>query len=89
MSADSPAKNCVNTPSIIVTNTTTFFSTPKYSATTIAIKNRVQITKCFQLFFKKDFFSFLSLTRDSLDCSLSLFLLFFAVFAIFQPISDE
>ena len=83
-----PAKNCVNTPNSIVTNTTTFFSTPKYNATIIAIKNSVHPTKCFQLDLKKGF-SFLSLWLSVLGCSLLLFLLFFVSFAIFLAISDE
>ncbi len=89
ISAVIPAKNCVNTPNNIVTNTTTFFSTPKYSATIMAIKNSVHPTKCFQLDFKNVFFSSLSLDLDLLDSSLLLFLLFFVAFAIFLAISDE
>ena len=89
ISAVIPAKNCVNTPNRIVTRTTTFFSTPKYNATIMAIKNSVHPTKCFQFDFKNDFFSSLSLGLDLLDSSLLLFLLFFVAFAIFRPISDE
>ena len=83
-----PVKNCVKTPNTIVTNTTTFFSTPKYNATTIAIVNSVHPTKCFQLDLKNAF-NCLSLGLDLLGCSLFLFLLFFFAFAIFLPISDE
>jgi len=88
ISAVIPAKNCVNTPNSIVTNTTTFFSTPKYNATIIAIKNSVHPTKCFQLDLKNGF-SCLSLVLGLLGRSLLLFLLFFVSFAIFLPISDE
>jgi len=84
-----PVKNCVKTPNTIVTNNTTFFSTPKYNATTMAIINSVHPTRCFQLDFRNDFFSSLSLGLDLLDSSLLLFLLFFVAFAIFQSISDE
>jgi len=89
ISAVMPVKNCVKTPNAIVTNTTTFFSTPKYNATTIAITNNDHPTKCFQLDLRKVFFSSLSLGLGLLDCSLLLFLLSFVVFAIFLPISDE
>ena len=88
ISAVIPAKNCVNTPNRIVTRTTTFFSTPKYNATIMAIKNSVHPTKCFQLDLK-NVFRFLSLFLGLLGCSLLLFLLFFVAFAIFQSISDE
>jgi len=89
ISAVIPAKNCVNTPNRMVTSTTTFFSTPKFSATTMAIKNSVHPTKCFQLDFKNDFFNSLSLLLGLLGCSLLLVLLFLVAFAIFQPKSDE
>jgi len=88
ISAEIPAKNCVKTPNNMVTNTTTFSSTPKCSATIIAIKNNDHPTKCFQLDLKNGF-NCLSLGLGLLDCFLLLFLLFFVVFAIFLPISDE
>ena len=89
ISAVMPAKNCVNTPNRIVTRTTTFFSTPKYNANIMAIKNSVQPTKCFQLDLRNDFFSSLSLLLSLLGCFLLIFLLFFVSFATFRPISDE
>ena len=83
-----PAKNCVNTPNTIVKRTTTFLSTPKYSASIIAIKNNDQPTKCFQLYWKNAF-SFLSRGLGLIGCFLLLFLLFLVSFAIFQSKSDE
>lgn len=88
ISAVIPAKNCVKTPNTIVNSTTTFLSTPKCNATTIAIINSVHPTKCFQLDLKNGF-SCLSLGLGLLGCFLLLFLLFFVAFAIFLPISDE
>ncbi len=88
ISAVIPAKNCVKTPNRIVTNTTTFFSTPKCNAAIIAIINSAHPTKCFQLDLKNGF-SCLSLGSGLPGCFLLLFLLFFVAFAIFLPISDE